>query len=106
MSQVKTLPKCFSDVADHVVWLTLDQRAVNNGSRESTGFVCKDCNPDFQYEMMLQDRCEHPEVKFGYISRKFGKHVETEFTGYVQGPRGKLTNEYITNTTKSEVVAG
>lgn len=90
---------------DYVVWLNLDQRAVNNGSRVSTGFICKDCTPEHKKEMMLQERCDHPEIEFGYISRRFGHHVETEFTGYIQTPRGKLTNEYVANTEKSQVPA-
>lgn len=107
MSQARTSPKCFSDAADHVVWLQLDQRAAPNKSGLSAGFVCKDCTPEFKQEMMLQERCEHPEVEFGYATRKFGGHVETEFSGYVRSPHGsRLFNEYVTDATKFEVSEG
>lgn len=107
MQQAKTknVPKCFSEPDDHVIWLELDTRAcrVESGS---AGFVCKDCTPEYQKEMMLQERCEHPEVEFGYVSHKFGKHVETEFSGYVVTPRGTRSfNGYIADTTKSKVPA-
>lgn len=105
MSQPRKTPKCFSEDSDHVIWLQLDQRAQPSVLGESQGFVCKDCTPEFKQEMMLQERCEHPEVQFGYATRKFGNHVETEFSGYVTSPRGvRLFNGYVPDTTKSEVV--
>ena len=106
MSKNVTLPMCFDDPADHIIWLKLDQRAANlkNGS---AGFVCKDCTPEYKQEMMLQERCEHPEVEFGTVSRQMGGHVETEFAGFVRTPSGSRSfNGYLSHATEPEMAEG
>lgn len=74
------MPKCFEDKTDHAIWLQLD-KATHNGRTD--GFVCRDCTPAFKQEMMLQERCEHPEVRFGPARVKFASVEDVEIVGFV-----------------------
>jgi len=74
MNEQLTVPKCFNDPKDYVVWLQFDRASANNAS--TVGFVCKDCTPSHKEEMMRQGRCEHPEVVFGEYRRgDFGGYL-------------------------------
>lgn len=77
MSQVKTLPKCFDRDEDFIFWLHMDERSIH--AKQQTGFVCKDCTPAYKTEMMLQERCEHPEVQFGRLQNG-------DWGGYIPRP--------------------
>ena len=103
MNEQLTVPKCFSDKTDYVMWLQFD-RASNTG--RTFGFVCKDCTPIHQEEMMRQGRCEHPDFKFGHVRVKVAKEEGVEYTGYIQTERGRLTNGYaLSNGQKPQVAA-
>lgn len=99
-------PKCFSDHSDFVIWMKYDSVSCSNGHK-SNGFVCKDCSADFQSAMLREGRCDHPEVVFGMIEKKYGGVIEEEFGGYIPiGPKAKLTNGYLPDAKKSEVAQG
>lgn len=56
-------PACFDSTQDYLAWSGFARQApVQPYARH-----CEDCTKDYQSEMILAGRCEHPEIYFGRV---------------------------------------
>lgn len=60
-------PACFDSEKQFIIWVEADSVTANRygESKYDAGFFCKDCTPVYAERMRAENRCEHPDVKFG-----------------------------------------
>lgn len=61
-------------------WLALNVRS----TRVKAANYCADCTPEYQAEMMQEDRCLHPETRFFVCRRQ--TEDELEIVGFREEP--------------------
>ncbi len=59
-------PRCFSSAAQYKVWRLSAQLVKPGDSR-----YCTDCTPEYQSDMIRQQRCAHPGTTFHVTSDGF-----------------------------------
>lgn len=55
-------PRCFNTQDQFRLWVGAS-RACPDNQKPACG-ICTDCTPEYKQEMLLENRCEHPETRF------------------------------------------